>query len=194
MKCPMCNTGNLKKTGCHIDCDQCAFSEFNLTNEYIESAKVLLGEVMSNRVFNSLEDYHVFVERNIQVHLPQVLAYLDRVIVGRTVLVRIIAESVIDHAINLHIGTEEHNIKEDNTLVCKCGETDFEMENVGNLHCKSCHAGFRWDEEASMYVPKLLCKCGSITANKVDESGLSNCTECGKMYMYSVPHNRYLEV
>jgi hypothetical protein len=194
-KCPTCVTGNLERSGSHMFCDNCNFSMFVMTPDYMSAASGLLAELFSNTAFRNNEEFEATASYHIATHLPLFSNFLERLESGKEEFLTKFLITVKDTAINLQIGAEVLNEEENNDLRCSCGETQFNQIKVGELACRVCEAIYKWDEDKSKYMPWFLCVCGDTKVNFSDDgSNLCSCGMCDKLYMYNKRNDTFIQV
>lgn len=185
-KCPVCKTGNLTKSGSHLFCDKCNFSQFVLTDDYLSACVNLLAELVSNTKFPSHKEFGAALMYHIAMHLPRLDDWLATIVSGKTELLEQIYDGVVSAAVNLQIGGKTFNEQEAReSLRCQCGHDDFELVKVSELHCKKCKAKYVYNQEEGIYEPYFLCEfCGQASYEVLDpSSGLCLCV-CGALYVH----------
>lgn len=181
-KCPSCIVGNLIQTGAHVDCDKCEYSAFVMTEYYIDSCAVVIGELVSNIKFNDNNALRRIVLAHTRRHLPMFDAYLDSLESGETQFMASFMMKVKDNAINLQIGPEMLNEEQAvQALKCSCGAADFSIISPFKLKCK-CGATFKYSEVMGRYMPDFICyKCENFSFNDIDKI-LFECADCKVAY------------
>ena len=194
-KCPVCKTGNLVKSGAHLYCDKCSFSQFVLTDDYLQACIHLLAELVSNTKFPGPKEFGSALMYHIAMHLPRLDDWLATIVSGKTELLEQIYNGVIAAAINLQIGEEAFNEQEAReSLRCQCGCYDFELVKVGELYCRGCKAKYVYNHEEGIYEPYFLCECGQATYEVLDtRSGLCQCV-CGALYIHDETNHIFRRV
>lgn len=192
-KCPVCKTGNLVKSGAHLYCDKCSFSQFVLTDDYMNACINLLAELVSNTKFPGPKEFGSALMYYIAMHLPQLDDWLATVVSGKNELLEQIYDSVVAAAINLQIGEETFNEQEAReSLRCQCGCDDFELVKVGELHCRGCNAKYVYNHEEGIYEPYFLCECGQAAYTTLDDY-LCQCV-CGALYIHDETNHIFRRV
>lgn len=193
IRCPMCVTGLLTKSGCHIYCDKCSYTSFEMTQDYIHQASCLLAELVSNTKYPTRHELGRSILANIEMHLPKLDLFFSNIVVGRTEFLAKIMESVEDLAINLQIGADIVNeVTAEKQLRCTCGAEDFKMLTVGSLACK-CGAYFKINVATGMYVPVFQCSCGCIRHSIIDAL-LVECDDCGLAFLHNSEEDTFKQI
>lgn len=161
-RCPLCEKGQLTRSGAHDYCSDCVYTGFNITEDYKHACNNVLATLCSNTKFGSQSDYEGLLERHMFMHMPRYYNWLESVTTGRMRMLSKIAEEVKQSAINLQIGHDINNPEEAaNDLVCQCGSNAFKTYLLpSRLVCESCDALYVYNENEGIYMPEFLCRCG----------------------------------
>jgi hypothetical protein len=194
-KCPVCNVGKLVTSGAHVYCDNCSFSHFNMTDDYIESCAAVLSSLVSNTKFKTYDDFRLVSVQHIQTHVPVLYEYITMTLSGQESFITSILDTVKTQAINLQIDSYVHGPEESGRdLVCQCGAGDqFNMVKVGELVCMSCDAKYIYSEETGDYYPEFLCGCGYASYEVYDDF-LCRCKECKTVYAHDTVNKIFRRV
>jgi len=180
-KCLACSTGVLKQSGNHMYCDSCEFSSFIVTDGYVDACSAVIGLLISNTEFSNEEQLKLFVLTLIDKHLPMLANYMHTIVSNKEGLLKVIVEAAKIHAVNLVIGDDVMNEKDDD-LVCTCGSEQFSMEAPGKLRCIKCGDSYAYNEESQLYERKFVCVgCGHTVYSVLDEY-LAICNKCSLGY------------
>lgn len=103
MKCYSCKHGNVTQSGSHLYCDNCNFSAFVITSEYISDCAAMMGTLVSNTKFDSVEGYRDTVLGFIDIHQPVFSAYLHQELDKHAFdkFFTTFLEEVVVHSVNL---------------------------------------------------------------------------------------------
>lgn len=178
MKCPSCTTGTLEPSGSHVYCNNCSFTQFTVTPDYINAACTLLGVLYSNVKYRSAKAFRISIVDSIATHIPLLHEGLQRITAGREGILGLIESSIKTQAINLQIESFTHN-PASKELTCNCGDSNISLKSVGEAVCLSCGAQFKSDGDT--YRPKFECSCGCIRYEDIG-AGLWVCASCSKAY------------
>jgi hypothetical protein len=199
MRCYTCKTGKLTVSGCHEYCDNCGFSRFVVTDNYIDSCIVVLSQLVSNTKFNSKQYLKNFMEQAIKTHLPKLNEFIGNLTGDIAPFVNQLVESTTVQAINLQVDEEVHNeVEQGRDLQCQCGnnsEWTYGPKFPSQLFCDECGAEYVINQELGIYEPHFLCGCGGASFELVDIiSGLGICRTCGKWHTHDGVRDIYKEV
>lgn len=196
MKCYVCKSGNLIKSGCNEYCDNCSFSRFIVTESYIDSCVVVLAELVSNTKFDTDAALSSYVRNAVTHHLPKLNEFMVNLTGEVQPFVNVLVDGVRSQAINLHIGEEVHNeVEEDDSIKCSCGNNDSFSKGPNypkDVLCNQCDAKFIYSEETYRYEPEFLCECGSTQWELLDDiTGLCICKSCSTAYVHNHKDNTF---
>lgn len=198
MKCFVCKTGNLSVSGCHEYCDNCNFSRFVVTEDYIDSCVLVLASLCSNTKFNNETGLMSFIHMNIESHLPRLHDFMKTMTGDPYLFLKMIMDDTLSQAINVQLGDAKVNaVEKGRDLQCACGCTDFQPGEKYPLEvwCKYCMAKFIFNNELGIYEPEFVCECGYMAWDTVDkESGLSECMHCNAAYIHNATDNTFTRV
>ena len=192
-QCPVCKSGKVVQSGTHEYCNNCNYSQFMLTDNYIDSCVNVMATLTSNTRFASKEVYQNIVRQHIYKHLP-VLSYWLNTLQHEANFIDRFCEDTMTQAINLVIDQEVINEEKNNDLVCQCGCSSFNLVTQRELTCVDCGALFEYDEAQGIYVPYFLCSCGNVKYEEIDLSGLCECTQCQTAYIHDKEHKIFRRV
>lgn len=195
-KCALCKTGKVTSSGSHDFCDNCGYSAFKVTDDYIHVCSNLLATLCSNTKFVMKEDYEAILERYIYMHLPRLYNWLETIATGRQRALADIAEVVQQSAVNLQIGHDINNPQEAaNDLACQCGSDDFAIQTAAMIVCMNCTAVYKYDKDRGIYYPEFLCSCKWASYEEIDSrSGLVACNNCSKAYVHDKEYGIFRQV
>lgn len=184
-RCPTCIKGKLVKSGSHLFCDTCTYSQFVITQEYLDASVDMLAVLVSNTKFPTVKDVARTILHHIELHLPKLDDHLTNIISGKAEYISGLIDNVEQQAINLQIGKDVLNGQDaEQQLRCQCGSEDFHMVSAGKLLCKACGAGYEYNEPSGLYLPIFLCECGCAAYEKEDDSNMVTCHGCGAIYLH----------
>lgn len=186
-RCYACKSGKVKQHGSFKYCDSCSYAAFVMTNDYISSAAALIGTLVSNTRFDTVEGWSESIQQFIYQHTP-VLADFTKTM-DNEALVKFsvaFAEEVITQAVNLELPEELQVIydrmqePEINKACVGCGVNHFMTE--GRVHtCMSCDVKHTEDHKGNK-IPLFTCECSSIKYDEIDEL-LVQCSNCRQPYL-----------
>jgi hypothetical protein len=193
MKCYVCKSGNLVASGCHEYCDNCSFSRFIVTENYIDSCVALLGELVSNTRFDNEVALSKFVFHQIKDHLPKLHSFMEDV-ADSSSFVYMLMDGIKSQSINLQIDSSMINAKEDDSFKCSCGSESAQQLSAHEIVCTQCGCKYFYSEENGRYEPEFICECGCTSYEQEDGSALANCTQCYTLYVHDEVHSIFRRV
>lgn len=151
-KCYSCKVGNVTQSGSHEYCDNCNFTAFVMTPDYVSSCANIIGTLVSNTKFDSFE---AFVETTvvlIDTHLPVFAEYLDKRMdkIAYKKFMNAFFEEVQMHSVNLQGPMNLANATaEASKYDCiRCGEPNSILPIDSMLaECRSCKKPYRPNAE-----------------------------------------------
>lgn len=158
MICYACGKGKLTQSGCHNYCDNCNFTIFVMTPDYISSAAAIVGTLVSNTEFKDPEGFVETVQAMIELHLPVMHTSMTQHIDPKALpkFFKAFLDEVKIHSINL-IGPVNMNIfepdynKESAAAPAEIANTCVLCSQVNTIvpvdalvaSCVNCHKGYR---------------------------------------------------
>lgn len=199
-QCYACKDGRLKKHGSFKYCSHCSYAEFVMTNDYVSSAAVMIGTLVSNTKFETAQGWIDTVSQLIQQHTPILANFTTTMDQDSMVkFTMAFAAEVIDQAINLELPEEimqAHGASKepDINIDCQgCGSLEFIYDSNKPLAtCRDC-AVQHFIEATGNLIPIFKCECSGIRFDEIDEL-LVQCSNCRQPYMKLDGGLRYQKV